>query len=73
MFWGFAMTVEMSACIPSPLAGAEDQDEGSAINGVDAVGTSLLQSASESKPAFRHEHLMNGLDGSAPTACLERP
>ena len=47
------MTVEMSACIPSPLAGAEDQDEGSAINGVDAVGTSLLHSAQESKPEFR--------------------
>ena len=43
----------MANWVPSPLAGAEGQDEGSAMNSVGAVGTSLLNSASESKPEFR--------------------
>ena len=53
VFRALAMRVETANGVPSPLAGAEGQDEGSAMNGVDVVDMSLLHSASESKPEFR--------------------
>ena len=39
--WALVLRPELSAWVPSPLAGAEGQDEGSAMNDVDAVDMSL--------------------------------